>query len=75
MILKQLLAPSLNGLTNGVATPMSVEALDFSPDGLKLLVKVSYLDSAYPGVLRSAVWVYDTITNQYTISLNELVRS
>ena len=73
MILKQLLAPSLNGLTNGVATPMSVEALDFSPDGLKLLVKVSYLDSAYPGVLRSAVWVYDTVTSQYTISLNELV--
>ena len=73
MILKQLLAPSLNGLTNGVVTPMSIEALDFSPDGLKLLVKVSYFDSAYPGVLRSAVWVYDTVTSQYTISLNELI--
>jgi hypothetical protein len=75
VILKQVAPPSLLGVGDGVATPMSIEALDFNNDGSKLLVKVSFLDSEYSGTLRSAVWVYDIASAQYdSTSLNGLVK-
>jgi hypothetical protein len=71
--MQQIALPALDGLANGIATPMSIEALDFSPDDRNLLVKVSFLDSFYPGTLRSAVWEYNIASATYTALLNDII--
>ena len=71
----QIPAPDLSSVSVGVPTLQFLNALGFSDDGRLLLVQATFTDSfdSNGSDLRYAVWVYDVVAKQYTISLNALV--
>jgi hypothetical protein len=75
MALFQIPAPDLSSVSVGVPKLQFLKALGFSNDGRLLLVQATFTDSFDPNGsdLRYAVWVYDVVAGQYTISLNALV--
>jgi hypothetical protein len=75
MALFQIPTPDLASVSVGIPTLQFLNALGFSDDGRLLLVQATFTDSFDPNGsdLRYAVWVYDVVAGQYTISLNALV--